>query len=77
MAPAGGPAIFDQARLDWLRTETPRAESRKHWLTAPPDPGIHLVHLKAKYSPYIIVDPKLTMIASFSSLFGPTGGMFP
>jgi len=66
--PPGGPQALrpDQQWYETIRANSPNTK----WLSKPAYPAIHLVHLKAAYNPYVIVDPKGVLIATLGGYQG-------
>ena len=61
---------------EYLRNEKPSYPWRT-WLTEIPKPNIHLVHLKAKHSPFVIVAPDGVMVDSYTREIIPERSIFP
>lgn len=64
----GFKAEHDKETIEWLGKFMPGLDHPgRRWLTKPANANIHLSHLKAKYSPYVIVDPKHTVMSAYGS----------
>jgi len=61
---------------EYLRNEKPTYPWRA-WLTEIPNPNIHLVHLKAGHSPFVIVPPNGAMVDSYVREIIPERSIFP
>jgi len=61
---------------EYLRNEKPSYPWRA-WLTEIPTPNIHLVHLKAGHSPFVIVPPEGVMVDSYVREIKPERSIFP
>jgi hypothetical protein len=71
--------IKDNKKLtypDYLRKERPSHPWRAY-LTDVPAPNIHLVHLKAKHSPFVIVPPDDVMVDGYVREVKPERSPFP
>ncbi len=60
----------------YLRHEKPSYPWRT-WLVDIPEPSIHLVHLKAAHSPFVIVAPDGVMVDSYAREIKPERSIFP
>ena len=60
-----------------MMTERGDSIARRKWLPEPEAANIHLVNLKAKYSPFVIVDPKLAAIDVYSGEIIRERSIFP
>jgi Concanavalin A-like lectin/glucanases superfamily len=61
---------------EYLRNEKPSYPWRA-WLTEIPNPNIHLVHLKAGHSPFVIVPQDGVMVDSYVREIKPERSIFP
>jgi hypothetical protein len=61
---------------EYLRNEKPTYPWRS-WLKEIPNPNIHLVHLKAGHSPFVIVPPDGVMVDSYVREIKPERSIFP
>ena len=75
--PPGEKAAFDAETLRTLHRISDRDTHLHKWLTEPAQGNIHLVNLKAKYSPFVIVDPRQVAIDCYAGEIIRERSMFP
>jgi len=75
--PPGEKANFDAETLRTLHRISDRDTHTHKWLTKPAQGNIHLVNLKAKYSPFVIVDPRQVAIDCYAGEIIRERSMFP
>ncbi len=68
---------LDQERAKFVMTERGDSVARRKWLLEPEAANIHLVNLKAKFSPFVIVDPKLAAIDVYAGEIIRERSIFP
>ena len=68
---------LDQERAKFVMTERGDSIARRKWLLEPEAANIHVVNLKAKYSPFVIVDPKLAAIDVYAGEIIRERSIFP
>lgn len=68
---------LDQERAKFVMTERGDSIARRKWLLEPEAANIHLVNLKAKYSPFVIVSPKLAAIDVYAGEIIRERSIFP
>ncbi|MBM3753372.1 MAG: LamG domain-containing protein [Acidobacteria bacterium] len=73
----GEKANFDAETLRTLHRISDRDTHTHKWLTRPAQGNIHLVNLKAKYSPFVIVDPRQVAIDCYAGEIIRERSMFP
>lgn len=75
--PPGDKATFDPETLKVMHRISDRDTHLHKWLTKPANGNIHLVNLKAKFSPYVIVDPRHVAIDCYAGEIIRERSMFP
>lgn len=75
--PPGEKATFDAETLRTLHRISDRDTHTHKWLTKPAQGNIHLVNLKAKFSPFVIVDPRQVAIDCYAGEIIRERSMFP
>jgi hypothetical protein len=73
----GEKATFDPETLRVMHRISDRDTHLHKWLTKPAQGNIHLVNLKAKYSPFVIVDPRHVAIDCYAGEIIRDRSMFP
>ena len=75
--PPGGKATFDAETLRVLHRISDLDTETHQWLTQPAGANIHLVNLKAQFSPYVIVDPQHVAIDCYDGEILRERSIFP
>jgi hypothetical protein len=75
--PPGEKATFDPETLKVMHRISDADTHLHKWLTQPTNGNIHMVNLKAKYSPYVIVDPRHVAIDCYAGEIIRDRSMFP
>jgi len=75
--PPGAKHNFDAETLNLLHRISDLDTNDHKWLTEPPGANIHLVNLKAGYSPFVIVNPKNVAIDCYAGEIIRERSMFP
>jgi hypothetical protein len=73
----GFEADFDQETLTLLHRISDQDTAAHKWLTRPPGGNILRVNLKAKFSPYVVVDPRNVAIDCYAGEIIRERSMFP
>jgi hypothetical protein len=73
----GFPPDYDQETLDVLHRISDRGTADHKWLTRPRGGNILRVNLKARFSPYVVVDPRNAAIDCYAGEIIPERSMFP
>ena len=68
---------LDAERAKFVMTERGDSVVRRKWLLEPEAANIHLVNLKAKFSPFVIVDPRLAAIDVYAGEIIRERSIFP
>lgn len=75
--PPGEKATFDAETLKVMHRISDADTHLHKWLTKPANGNIHLVNLKAKFSPFVIVDPRHVAIDCYAGEIIRDRSMFP
>ncbi|MBN8730139.1 MAG: LamG domain-containing protein [Acidobacteria bacterium] len=75
--PPGEPATFDPETLKVMHRISDVDTHLHKWLTKPAHGNIHLVNLKARYSPFVVVDPRHVAIDCYAGEIIRERSMFP
>ncbi len=75
--PLGEKATFDAETLKVLHRISDMDTHLHKWLTKPASGNIHLVNLKAQFSPFVIVDPRHVAIDCYAGEIIRERSMFP
>jgi hypothetical protein len=68
---------LDAERAKFVMTERGDSVARRKWLLEPAAANIHVVNLKAQFSPFVIVDPKLAAIDVYAGEIIRERSIFP